>query len=237
MSETANFRLPLVQAAQAQKHVTVNEALLRLDAMAQLTLASRSLAAPPVSAPDGTAYAIPEGASGAWAGAEGRIALWLNGGWELFDGRRGWRGWVEDETMPAIFDGAEWMAGAAALSSGGAAFSFRIVERDEVVSAGSASVTAPLIPAGSIVFGVTGLVIEAFGGTASSFRIGIGGDSLDRYGSGIGTGEGAWFRGVTGMPLAYFAETPLTITAEGGTFGGGLLRIAVHIGELGIPRA
>jgi hypothetical protein len=237
MSETENLRLPLVQAAQAQKHVTVNEALLRVDALVQLRLASRSRAVPPVSAPDGTTFAIPVVASSAWAGAEGRLGIWVNGGWDFVDARRGWRGWIEDEAMPAIFDGTEWLAGAAALSSGGAALSFRVVEHDHIVSAGSESVTEPLIPAGSVVFGVTGRVIAAFDGTASSFRIGIGGESPDRYGSGIGIGVGAWFRGVTGMPLAYFADTALTITAEGGTFGGGVVRIAVHLGELGLPRA
>ena len=40
MVKTANLELPLVQAAQAQKHVTVNEALALLDAAAQLRLAS-----------------------------------------------------------------------------------------------------------------------------------------------------------------------------------------------------
>ena len=38
MAETAKLTLPLLEAAQAQKHVTVNEALVRLDAAAHLTL-------------------------------------------------------------------------------------------------------------------------------------------------------------------------------------------------------
>ena len=38
MVETYQFKLPLVQAAQAQKHVSVNEALARLDAAVQLWL-------------------------------------------------------------------------------------------------------------------------------------------------------------------------------------------------------
>jgi len=237
MSETANFRLPLVQAAQAQKHVTVNEALLRLDTMAQLRLVSRTTAAPPASASEGTAFAIPAGATGMWAGRDGSLALWLNGGWEIVEARRGWRSWIEDEATSAVFDGISWVAGAAVLSSGGASLTFRLIEADQPVGAGSETVTEPLIPAGSIVFGVTGRVTAGFGGTAASFRIGIGGESTDRYGSGIGTGSGAWFRGVTGAPLAYFADTPLTITAEGGSFEGGVLRIAVHMCELGLPRA
>jgi hypothetical protein len=236
MSETPNFRLPLVQAGQAQKHVTVNEALARLDALAQMTLSSRSLAVPPVSAQEGAAFALPEGASGAWSGQGGNVALWLNGGWEFTEPREGWRAWIADEGAGAVFDGTDWLAGAVAVSSGGAGFRFQVVELDHQIAAGSESVTEPVIPSGSIVFGVTGRVITAFGGTATGFRVGVGDASPDRYGSGIGTVAGAWFRGVTGTPLAYYADTPLTIRAENGTLGGGALRIAVHLGELGLPR-
>jgi hypothetical protein len=236
MSETANLRLPLVQAAQAQKHVTVNEALWRLDAVSQLVLASRTLADAPLSPPAGATYAIPTGAGGAWAGQEGRIALAVNGGWEFIEPHAGWRGWIEDEGLTAIHDGGGWAAGAAAVSPSGAGLAFRVVEHDHPVSTGSVSVTPPLLPADSIVFGLTGRVLLDLGGTAASFRIGIGGESPDRYGSGIGTQAGSWFRGVTGTPLAYYSDTALTITGEGGGFAGGLVRIAVHLAELGLPR-
>jgi hypothetical protein len=237
MSETANLGLPLVQAGQAQKHVTVNEALLRIDALAQPALVSRSVTVPPVSAVEGTAYAVPSGASGIWAGQDGRVALWLSGGWEFVTPGTGWRAWIEDEAASAVFGGSDWVTGAVALSPGGAALTFRVVEMDHAIAAGSESITDALIPAGSVVIGVTGRVIAGIGGTASAFRVGIGGESSDRYGSGIGTGAGAWFRGVTGTPVAYYADTPLTITAEGGVFDGGLVRIAVHLAELGLPRA
>ena len=46
MDETANHKLPLIRASQAQKHVTHNEALLTLDAALQLSVASRSLSNP-----------------------------------------------------------------------------------------------------------------------------------------------------------------------------------------------
>jgi hypothetical protein len=237
MSETANFRLPLVQAGQAQKHVTVNEALTRIDALAQLKLVSRTITMPPVSAAEGTAFAVPSEAGEDWAGQDGRVALWLNGGWDFVTPGAGWRAWIGDETAPAVFDGTDWVPGACAMSPGGAALTFRVVEMDHAIGAGSESLTDALIPAGSIVFGITGRVIVAIGGTASAFRVGIGGESPDRYGSGIGTGVGVWFRGVTGSPVAYYADTPLTIAAESGAFDGGLMRIAVHLAELGLPRA
>ncbi|NND41100.1 MAG: DUF2793 domain-containing protein, partial [Silicimonas sp.] len=39
MADTSRLGLPLLDPAQAQKHVTVNEAFLRLDALSQITLA------------------------------------------------------------------------------------------------------------------------------------------------------------------------------------------------------
>ena len=40
MQTTPQFNLPLIQSGQAQKHITMNEALTRLDALAQLRLIS-----------------------------------------------------------------------------------------------------------------------------------------------------------------------------------------------------
>ena len=47
MSDTPNLQLPYILAAQAQKHVTHNEALRKLDAIVNLSVADRNLAAPP----------------------------------------------------------------------------------------------------------------------------------------------------------------------------------------------
>lgn len=236
MSETARLGLPLVQGGQAQKHVTVNEAFQRIDALGQMVLASRGVVTPPVSPAPGDCYAVPAGASGAWAGQGGRVAIAAGGGWDFVTPLPGWQTWVADEGVMAVHDGTDWRPGAVAVSDGGAVLALRVVEADHAVGAGASSVTEPLIPGGSIVLGVTGRVVTALGGTASAFRVGIAGVSDDRYGSGIGTGQGAWFRGVTSSPQAYYADTALILTGEGGDFGsGGLVRIAVHLVELGLP--
>ena len=46
---TPNLALPLIAGNQAQKHVTVNEALRLLDGLVQLTVLDRHLTAPPAS--------------------------------------------------------------------------------------------------------------------------------------------------------------------------------------------
>ena len=55
MSETNRLSLPLVQPAQAQKHVTVNEALVRLDGLVNLVLNSVTTTSPPAAVVEGVA--------------------------------------------------------------------------------------------------------------------------------------------------------------------------------------
>jgi hypothetical protein len=93
MTDTANLGLPLVQPAQAQKHVTVNEALARIDGLAQLTLVSVSETVPPVSPAEGTAYGVPAGAVNAWAGQAGHVAVVIGGGWVFVPARTGGGRW------------------------------------------------------------------------------------------------------------------------------------------------
>ena len=49
MDNTPNLQLPYLIAAQAQKHVTHNEALRGLDAIVQLLVLDKDLASPPGS--------------------------------------------------------------------------------------------------------------------------------------------------------------------------------------------
>lgn len=66
MSDTStNLLLPFLAAAQAQKHVTVNEALLKLDALVQLAVVSATTSAEPGSPSDGQVYILPAGKTNA----------------------------------------------------------------------------------------------------------------------------------------------------------------------------
>lgn len=67
--ETDRLGLPYLMPAQAQKHVTVNEALRKLDALVQPRVLSRAVSAEPAAPAAGDAYILPAGASGtAWDG-------------------------------------------------------------------------------------------------------------------------------------------------------------------------
>jgi len=235
MVNTANLELPLVQAAQAQKHVTVNEALAVLDAAAQLRLMSITVTVPPAGAPDGTAYAVPPGASGDWALQPGRLAIASNGGWVFVTPRTGWRAWIVDAAQAAVFDGAVWVANAVTASPNGAALLGETVEFDVELLPGVRVTTDPVIPARAVVLGVSGIVTETITGTAAGWKLGVA-DGPNRYGSGLGRSVGSWVEGVSGQPLAYYAPTALTLDAEGGTFASGRVRLAVHLFRVAIPR-
>lgn len=227
MDETYQLGLPLLQPAQAQKHVTVNEALAKLDGLTQLTLASVGVITPPLAAEDGEAYGVPVGAVNDWAGNIGDIAIRSNGGWVFSTPHAGWRAYIADEGKFAVFDGADWVFSALAISPNGAASVFEVVEFDHVFGAESVSVTSVPIPQYAMVFAVTGRVKTAINGAVTSFDLGVNGAN-NRYGSGLGLVQGSWLVGITGQPVTYYAPTPLEITANGGDFAGGELRLALH---------
>ena len=106
---TTHLLLPYILAAQAQKHVTHNEALRILDGLVQLSVKDRDLTAPPASPADGDRYIVASGATGDWAGWDLNIALWSGGAWLRLPPRTGWRAWVEDEGLLLVYDGASWV--------------------------------------------------------------------------------------------------------------------------------
>ncbi|WP_112311310.1 DUF2793 domain-containing protein [Pseudogemmobacter bohemicus] len=100
--------LPLILPAQAQKHVTHNEALLALDAVVQLAVLDRNRTAPPVTAVPGDRHLVAVSATGLWVGQEGRIAVMTGTGWQFHAPVPGWRAWVLAEQREAVFDGLTW---------------------------------------------------------------------------------------------------------------------------------
>ncbi|MDO5528365.1 MAG: DUF2793 domain-containing protein [Paracoccus sp. (in: a-proteobacteria)] len=236
MSEQSSARLglPYLQPAQAQKHVTVNEALARLDGLVNPVLASISRASPPAAAQDGTAFGVPSGASGPWAGRAGHIAIASNGGWVFAAPRAGMRAFIEDEGAGAIHDGEAWAVGAATLSPSGSALCFRAIEAELELSAGAQMAADLTIPHAAMVFGVTARVSAPITGSLSAWSLGTEG-ALNRFGQGLGLGAGSWARGMLSQPVTYWAPSPLLLTAEGGSFAGGRVRLCAHIAELRLP--
>ncbi|WP_343079341.1 DUF2793 domain-containing protein [Ostreiculturibacter nitratireducens] len=234
MDETAQLNLPLLQPAQAQKHVTVNEAMMRLDALVQLVLVSRVLATPPAVISDGVAYGVPNGAVNDWAGHDGEVAIGSNGGWAFVTPKAGWSAWITDEGQRALHDGGNWRSGMVTLSPFGAGARLGVAEIEHTIAVGAVSTTSTVIPSHAVVLGVTARVVNAITGSLSTWQLGTPG-APDRFGSGLGVGEGSWANGVLSSPLTYYAPTALELTATGGDFTGGQVRLSVHFLELTLP--
>lgn len=108
MTTSVNLGLPFIEAAQAQKHVTHNEALAALDACVQLAVFARDVQEPPVDPPDGARYIVGAAASGIFAGRADRIAYWDAAGWLFLTPRAGWIAWSVADAAAYVFDGASW---------------------------------------------------------------------------------------------------------------------------------
>ncbi len=110
MSNSTNLTLPFLTLGQAQKHVTVNENLLRLDALVQLNVVSATTSAQPGSPSDGAVYILPSGKTGAdWAAmANNALAYYRDGIWEQIAPREGWLAFVKDTDQLLYYTGAAW---------------------------------------------------------------------------------------------------------------------------------
>lgn len=236
MSDTSRLKLPFLDAAQAQKHVTVNEALSRIDALTSGRVETLGQTVPPSAPLEGEVHIAGTGSSGAWAGQDGSFAMFMNGGWDFAAPWAGARAWVAADAKEMIFNGTAWVAREAGASSpAGAATHVDVVEIDHVLNAGATSTVVAALSDKSIVLGVTGRVTEAIAG-APSWKLGVAG-SDNRYGSGIGTALNSFVHGVSGTPQAYYGDTDLLLTAEGGSFTAGRVTLAIHRFRLTPPAA
>jgi hypothetical protein len=231
---TPRLSLPYIEAAQAQKHVTHNEALDRLDAFAQLAVESRALATPPPSPVEGESYVVADGASGEWAGWDNDIALFSGGGWVRLAARSGMKAWVRAERLTVTFEDGVWRGGIALTPHGGRV-TLRAKE-EEVALSGSYAETADtaFIPNRAIVLCVASRTTEAITG-ASSYGVGIAGEA-DKFGDLLGAAADASNVGVVG-PTAFYADTKVRVTANGADFTGGKVRLIVYFLEMSAPSA
>ncbi|MEO8241610.1 MAG: DUF2793 domain-containing protein [bacterium] len=111
MPDTTTIQsLPLIQASQAQKHVTHNEALKILDLIVQLSVLTRDTSVPPPTPVLGESHIVPPAASGVWAGQDNAVATFTGIVWEFYPPVIGWQAYLVAEAAVAVFDGAHWVS-------------------------------------------------------------------------------------------------------------------------------
>ena len=107
--DSPNLALPYLAPAQAQKHVTHNEALAKLDTLVQLRVEDFDATQPPAAPVAGQGHALGAGPTGAWAGQDDTLAVWDGTAWIFVTPRPGWRAWGIQPQELRIWDGAGWV--------------------------------------------------------------------------------------------------------------------------------
>lgn len=116
---TTRLQLPYLAADQAQKHVTMNDSLRRLDALVQLSVIDRTTSTPPASPTDGDAYIIGPSPTGAWITRADQITVRVNGSWVFFEPITGWIAYDQDTATYVKWTGSAWIN---ALPASGGSF-------------------------------------------------------------------------------------------------------------------
>ena len=104
------LELPYLQSAQAQKHVTHNEALRILDMVTQLAVVAFDQTIPPALPEEGEIYALGLGASGDWLGHDGELALLADGYWHFLSPQPGWMATEAGTDRIRLWTGGAWVA-------------------------------------------------------------------------------------------------------------------------------
>jgi hypothetical protein len=117
MSDSTNLQLPYLDGAQAQKHVTVNESVRKLDALVLLAVEDKDATAPPGSPSDGARYIPAATATGAWSGKENYVAHYVDGAWEFYAPREGFLAYMRDEDLIYLYNGSAWVTAENALDA------------------------------------------------------------------------------------------------------------------------
>jgi hypothetical protein len=108
MSDSPNLNLPYIMAAQAQKHITHNEAIKTIDVIVQLSVLNKNLTAEPSTPNEGERHIVAPLATGSWANKDNQIAAYQDGAWVFHPAQIGWLAWVTDLSQLYAWDGASW---------------------------------------------------------------------------------------------------------------------------------
>lgn len=117
MDHSPRLSLPYIAPAQAQKHVTHNEALRQLDVAVQLVVEQVAASTPPALPQDGQTFALGASPQGAWAGQANQIALWTDNTWQFSAPGIGWRLWDRNTDDLRVWSGSAWNVVQGAIGS------------------------------------------------------------------------------------------------------------------------
>ncbi len=110
-TNSSRHQLPYLAVAQAQKEVTHNEALARIDALLHPVVQGR-LPAPPVLtlADTGKCWLIDPASSEEWQNKANQIAVWAGGSWRYLTPVSGMRVRNVASNTDVVWHGSQWIS-------------------------------------------------------------------------------------------------------------------------------
>ena len=232
MTNTSRLALPAIEAAQAQKHVTHNEALVLIDATTQLAVEKSHVSSAARFAWGGRL--LHSNSRSDW-GVErlGRTDCSFQWGrLDLGCPVSGFKAWVKAERLTITYEDGLWRDGIALTFHGGRV-TLRAKEEELTLAGPFVDTTDPaFIPDRGIVLGVSSRTTQAITG-ATSYGVGVVGNTT-QFGNILGAALGSTNNGVVG-PTAFYADTKVRVTANGGNFTAGKVRLIVYFLEMSVP--
>lgn len=108
MDRTHHLDLPYLASHQAQKHVTLNQALTVLDLLVQVSVTEADVDQPPTAPAEGDRFLVGDAGVDAFSGHANDIAAWVDGGWRFYPPKTGWICWDEIQQQLLVFRGGAW---------------------------------------------------------------------------------------------------------------------------------
>ena len=136
MTSTARLQIGLLSSGQAQKEITVNEALQALDTLTAGAVEQGPIEDPPALPAVGDCYILGNAPTGEWAGKAAHVAAFTSGGWRLYPP-------VEGMTLYVKADG-DWISyRAAAWEQGVLRGSSLVIGGQQVVASQATAIADP----------------------------------------------------------------------------------------------
>lgn len=89
--------------------VAMNANLRALATLVQVIVKDKDLSDPPSSPATGDRYIVADDATGSWIGKSQQIAVFDGSAWLFYEPVKGWRFYVDDESVDYRFDGVAWV--------------------------------------------------------------------------------------------------------------------------------
>lgn len=108
MTDTAIASAQYIVPGAPSKEPAHNDALERLEQLAQITVVNRTTTSAPSSPAQGAAYIVASVPTGVWSAQTHRVAAYYSG-WTFLDPREGWIAYDQGDNQHLTFDGSVWV--------------------------------------------------------------------------------------------------------------------------------